>query len=242
MVLAISLIMSSITIARERVVLDVALINEDRYPYFIQPQRGSPENGVYIELLNQIGEMNDIEFKFKFFPQLRVRHLMKYQKVDVEPGIAKEWRTEELEIKNSIYSIPLFKSSEVIIYRKSLFDIPPSKESDFSHLTSCSVLGFHDVNISNIDKDITTEVNSAKMVDMGRCDYMLMPLDITNSANINRDVIGITPTIKQFDLTLRLTKKNANLLPKINQTIQQLVDDGYIEDLFNKYQKYGEDL
>ncbi|MEL0606890.1 transporter substrate-binding domain-containing protein [Vibrio splendidus] len=221
-------------------VLNVALMNEDRYPYFVKPKLGSPEKGVYIDLLNEIGEMTGIRFQYHFFPQSRVRHLMKYQKMDVEPGIAKEWRTELLELENSVYSIPLYRTSEVVIYRRSHFESPPNTLSAFKTLTSCSVLGFYDVNIGGSDKDSITENNSTKMLEMDRCDYMFMPLVIAEAKEINEQLIGITKPMKHFDLRIRLTKVNEGSLPKINEAIKFLRSQGYITQLFDKYKKLGE--
>lgn len=225
----------------EKQILEVGLINQGRYPYFVNSPRQASNRGIYIDLLNQVGKMTNIEFKYKFLPQPRIRHLMKYQKLDVEPGIDMGWRTEERETENSVYTLPFYESEEVIVYRKTSLSFIPTKELDFEALSSCSMSGFHDMDIALKDVDITAESVSLTMMELGRCDYTLMPKVVLNAKGKLSDHLDITSTIKTYDLRIRLAKKHEHLVPKINQAISTLISDGYIDKLFASYIQEGEE-
>lgn len=223
----------------DKYVLEAGFINQDRYPYFVNSPKQSSGRGIYIDFLNKIGDLTNIEFKYKFLPQPRIRHLMKYQKLDVEPGIDENWRMEELEVENSVYTIPFYTSEEVIVYRKSSLDIPASKESDFENLFLCSMSGFNDINASKEDINITGESALIDMMELGRCDYILIPKLILNEKGKLSDSLAVTPTIKTYSLRIRLSKKNEHLVSKMDKAITTLTDEGYVEALFASYIQDG---
>lgn len=226
----------------EKQILDVGLIDQDRYPYFINSPRQASNRGAYIDLLNKIGERINIEFRYKFLPQPRIRHLMKYQKLDVEPGIDKSWRTELREDENSVYTIPFYASEEVIVYRKASLNFLPTKQLDFEPLSLCSMSGFNNINISPQDIDLTGETISLKMMELGRCDYVLIPKVVLKAKGKLSDHLTVTETMKTYSLRIRLAKKHEHLLPQMNNVISALIDDGYLDQLFASYTREGEQL
>ena len=234
--------LSPLESSNEKQILDVGLIDQDRYPYFINSPRQSSNRGAYIDLLDKIGEVINIEFRYKFLPQPRIRHLMKYQKLDVEPGIDKSWRTELREDENSVYTIPFYESEEVIVYRKASLSSMPTKELDFEALSSCSMSGFNDIDIALQDVDITGESISFKMMELGRCDYTLIPRVVLNAKGLVSDHLGVTATMKTYSLRIRLAKKHEHLVARMNNAISTLIADGYIDKLFSSYIQEGDKL
>lgn len=221
------------------VVLSVGLMNQDRFPYFMLPKHSSPPTGMYIDLLEAIGKQAGIQFTYRFLPQTRIRHLMKYQKLDIEPGIAKEWRTEPKEKENSVYSVPFLHSEEVIVYNPLFFKDPPIL-ANFSDKTPCSIDGFNDITLSDdheeIDRNVGSEEQSFKMLHLHRCDYALFPKLIAEYHS-EQYQLQQTETIRTFELRLRLSKKNAFLLPQINQSIHYLQSHKKIEAILLHYTK-----
>lgn len=65
--------------------LTVGLISEGRPPYFFVDN--GEAKGVYIDILDKISAETGIYIDYKFLPQARIRHYIKSQFIDIEPGI-----------------------------------------------------------------------------------------------------------------------------------------------------------
>ncbi|RBW65089.1 hypothetical protein DS893_11600 [Vibrionales bacterium C3R12] len=108
-------------VSNAETVLNVGLIDQDRSPYFYRSGDNGQIRGAYIDILNIIGEKLDVSFTYKQLPQARIRLYMKNGQLDLEPGIAQDWRLEPGEIKATVYTDTFYRSKEVIVYNPKQF-------------------------------------------------------------------------------------------------------------------------
>lgn len=210
--------------------LRVGLIQEGRKPYFWTDNQGQ-HHGLYIEILQRISKKLDQPLVFNYLPQARIRLYMKYDYLDIEPGIAKSWRNEQQEIDNSVYSIPFLISEEVFVYNRNRGPSPQADESKNTHLKYCSMIGFNKL-YDDDNQEVRSEEQLLEMVNLQRCDYILMPklvFDYWAEGRIHS--LATTDVIKTYQLRLRLHKSKANLLPDINILLAKMAAENEIDSL-----------
>jgi ABC-type amino acid transport substrate-binding protein len=216
--------------------LTVGLIDTDRPPYFSKPTLSKPVRGMYIDILNEIGKQAHINFEYEFLPQARIRLYMKLNVIDVEPGIDKSWRTEEGE-ESSLYSDVLFESKEVIVYNPEYFLTPPSP-SDLDSLVSCAIIGFSYLEVEPkkeyAKSKIVTEEQSIKLLELGRCDYAIMPIDVLKHMNTNSN-LAMSSSVTSYKLRIRLNNEQDELVEPINNAIQSMKENGKLAYIINSY-------
>ncbi|CAK1691330.1 ABC-type amino acid transport substrate-binding protein [Vibrio crassostreae] len=214
--------------------LDVGLMSEGRPPYFIQPTNHVPVSGMYIDILDEISQQTGLEFNYKFLPQKRIRAYIKIGLLDVEPGIAPQWRTKEGEMDTTVYSEPLFESPEVLVYNPSKFPIPPSNE-ELMQYKSCKVLGFNSVKDANLKEfALTSEKKIIDLIKLQRCDWAVFPIDVLSSQP-SFERLKYTDPVATYSLSLRLNKEHAHQLIPINAAIREMKASGKLNVIIRSY-------
>jgi len=228
-------------VSEQKKVLEVGLMDQGRPPYFSLPTETEPATGLYIDILDAIGKEVGVKFRYRFLPQARIRHLMNHYRLDVEPGIAKEWRTDQIELKQSVYSTTVLTSSEVAVYNPKSIKVPVNKDI-LASLTPCLILGFFDLDLSQEElneqhtkpKQVLTEIQLLQMIKNKRCDFALFPADVVKP-HLSRLGLMATDSIAVFDLKIRFTDQHSALLPQINNAIETMLYNGEMEDIIARY-------
>lgn len=217
-------------------VLNVGLIDQDRSPYFYRSGDNGQIRGAYIDILNIIGEKLDVSFTYKQLPQARIRLYMKNGQLDLEPGIAQDWRLEPGEIKATVYTDTFYRSEEVIVYNPKQFKQTKVDISDFDQLIPCSILGFNDFKLINVNtkNEIATEKQSIHLLKLNRCDYALFPIDVIKP-EIEQGYLERTKPVAIYNLRFRLAKKYQYLLPEFNRQIKLMTESGEITRIMNEH-------
>lgn len=217
--------------------LAVGLINQNRPPYFWQATDGSPPDGAYIKILERVGKASGLRFTYQFLPQARIRHYMKNQVLDIEPGIDRSWRQEPGEDEVCVYSDIFYTSKEVIVYNPSNLHRDNLTPEDFKELTPCAVLGFNNIDFDEGEnhtytqsKELLTENQMIQLLKRGRCDFAVFPIDVIRK-DINTGVLTATQPVATYQLRFRISAKNKNLLPFFNAVIKEMQASGEIKKL-----------
>lgn len=223
--------------------LIVGLIDQDRPPYFWKAEKDTRPKGAYIDILERITEKTGIKFEYRFLPQARIRHYMLNEVIDVEPGIAKEWRMEPGEPEASVYTDIFYTSQEVIIYNPKRFKRNDLTPEFFSDLSPCSILGFNNLDLKEGEghtydkaKPLITEQQILKLIKVGRCDFAVFPLDVIGQ-ELKPGELNKTKAVAHYDLRIRLTRKNKYLLPVINGVIEEMQKSGEIKKAISNNQE-----
>ncbi|MEZ8196070.1 substrate-binding periplasmic protein [Vibrio cortegadensis] len=225
--------------------LDVGLIEGGRAPYFMTATDDLPDHGIYVDALREIGAQTGINFQFKYYPQARLRAYMKHGILDIEPGIDPSWRTEQGEESISLYSDVILSSDEVIVYNPKAFISPPSVD-DFKSLQLCTLLGFdlfnqepnaeksHDT--SKVKPNVVRENQLLKLVEFGRCDYAIFPIDVI-SKKIKQYGLEMTKPVATYQLRIRLHRDRKLYLEAINNAIASMKKSGKLQAIIDSYTK-----
>jgi ABC-type amino acid transport substrate-binding protein len=214
----------------------VGLMNADRPPYFWRDETGG-YRGLFIDVLDGITKETDLHFSYKALPKARIRLYMVVGKIDVEMGVATEWRKKKAEIKNSVYSIPFMESKEVYVTssKQGSFDseqyIPVGDKF-------CGILGFSKPEGSSGKSrvDFLSEKQLLKMIDKRRCDYTVMPEDVFRYLQLGNtyNVVASEP-ISTHAMRVRLTRQHEWLLPRINAALLRMKDSGRLAIILDRY-------
>lgn len=213
--------------------LDVGLMDVDRPPYFIRQASHLSVSGIYIDIFDEIAQQTGLKFNYKFLPQKRIRAYIKIGMLDVEPGIDPQWRTQKDEMETTVYSDPLFRSHEVLVYNPSKFPIPPTHKELMQH-KSCKVLGFSSVNDANEKEfSFTSEEQILELIKLQRCDWAAFPIDVLNSYSFEK--LKYTVPVATYSLSLRLNKEHAHQLIPINAAIREMKVSGKLSAIIRSY-------
>lgn len=217
--------------------LTVGLIDGGRPPYYWKSKNGNL-TGLYIDLLKLIEDRSGLSFIFKFMPQSRIRLRMINGNLDIEPGIDPSWRTEAEEQENSLYSRVFMVSEEVWIYSKH-HELGKLNYKEIEALKPCSVHGF---NVTDIQKKPEREIKALselqiiRLIELGRCDYAIMPLDVFSYLSKNTvSHVHMTRPHVSYKLSLRINKQHFDILAELNKTLVTLISNGAVEHLIIKY-------
>lgn len=218
----------------ETKVMDVGLIEQGRQPYFSRPENDEQPEGMYIDILESISSKSGIQFRYRFLPQARIRMYLKIGTLDVEPGIDPEWRKEQGEEEVSVYSDVLFSSEEVLIYNPGQFRNAPDAIELMTDYRPCKLLGFNELEATKDTRSLTSEDQLLELIRLKRCDWAIFPLDVLKSKPSYGQIAHTNP-VANYDLRLRLHKKDADYLPMINMAIRSMKVNGELSSIIKGY-------
>ena len=218
--------------------LQVGLVSPKRIPYYWVDQNTQEVQGLYVDILDKVSELTDIQFDYQFYPQARLRKLVKSGQLDLEPGIDASWRMEEGEAEASVYTDIFMQSNEVYVFAPEHHVKSPNGDNLKSKV-GCGVNGFNFFDNGNrqIEFEPTTEQQVLMMVAMGRCHYVLVPEIVADHwLTTNPYNITVSEDVVSYDLRFRLHKQHHALLDEVNQAINTLKQSGELQALIAKYQ------
>ena len=213
-------------------------------PYQIV-QNDSGISGIAFDVLMEVKKRMGINLEIISLPQNRVLTYFKKGDLEIEPAANQTWRSAYKDI--SVYSIPYFKVQHVI-YAKNPTLIGGNYVSDFRHKTIGTRLGYnYDLSIGESftnglieRKDSQQHDTSLTLLKADRIDgivvdrkelkYWIKKLNF-NDSNF-KVAYEIGPSI---DVSMRLHKSQAHLLPQLNQTLKAMLDEGFVDRAIIKY-------
>lgn len=217
--------------------LVVGVMSADRPPYFWKDKTGGYK-GIFVEVLDELTKETDIHFSYKALPKARLRLYMVAGKIDIEMGVAKEWRQKKGELATSVYSIPFMESKEVYVTHSFYGSFAPETDTPLGE-KYCGILGFSmpKGSVGKKRQDFLCEVQLIKMIDKRRCDYTVMPYDIYRY--IIREAkysVAASAPISTHAMRIRLHKRNEWLLPRVNAALKRIKQSGRLALLLKKYE------
>ncbi|KAG1694761.1 L-cystine-binding protein FliY [Nymphon striatum] len=213
-------------------------------PYQIV-QEDSGISGIVHDVLKEVERRMDVDFHMIRLPQKRMLSYFRNGELDLEPAANPIWRSEYKDL--SVYSIPYFQVQHVI-YVSDSTDVKGDYISDFKDKTIGTRLGFnYDLTIGEAfnrelikRKDSQQHDANLMLLKAGRIDgiivdrrelkYWLKKLDYDDSQYKEAYNIG-----SSIDVSMRLHKSQANLLPKLNRTLTEMLNEGFVDKAIVKY-------
>lgn len=222
------------------------VIGTDPWPPFTIMEKGVP-SGIDVDFLKEIEKrLPDVTFRFEEIPWVRALHYMETGKIDAITGLAKRPDRE----KYITYTSPPYYSdcSSRFYMRKGLGQYIKQYEDlyDFEvgYVVNSAYFDPFDTDEKLNKYSVTHEEQLLKMLGNGRLDVIIgtncqVDYDIKLSGLLGRFEQAEYRPGNNVHLYLGLSKKSAitEILPQLNQVIQQLKDEGVIDKIAEKYFK-----
>jgi len=222
------------------------VIGTDPWPPFTIMEKGVP-SGIDVDFLKEIEKrLPDVTFRFEEIPWVRALHYMETGRIDAITGLAKRPDRE----KYITYTSPPYYSdcSSRFYMRKGLGQYIKQYEDlyhfEVGYVVNSAYFDPFDTDEKLNKYSVTHEEQLLKMLGNGRLDVIIgtncqVDYDIKLSGLLGRFEQAEYRPGNNVHLYLGLSKKSAitEILPQLNQVIQQLKDEGVIDKIAEKYFK-----
>jgi len=217
---------------------NVVLYNGGNPPYSMITQ--GKQSGIFVDIFDRLSEITGYKFKFVQLPVARGLREFDLGKIDIEPGINKNWRLNQEEI--GIYTIPYATSVEVLLGIKQkevtaatdLYGAMVGVVRGYSY----QMLDPHFGKRKIVKVENKSEKELLKQLSHNHLDYICIG-DITAKYyqllnpeyRIYQDIIELG----NAQVSLRLHPKNTIYLAHFNQALTLMVKNEEIKDIYAKY-------
>lgn len=195
------------------------------------------EAGIFEDVLQEITKITKDQFVKKYYPAARVYDNFKHGTIDVDLVACSEWFPGEDDF--SVYTRPFIKFSEAVYVRKGTM-FPVKTLEDLRGKTVGVIREYtypdwtaEDVYIPDFAKD---EQQLFRKFKGGRYDilYTGVPLAqyYSQKYDLNIEVAHIMYTV---NLGMRFHVKKASAVMRINQALEQLIQEKKIDEITKKY-------
>ena len=207
-------------------------------------------SGIVFDVLKEVERRMGINLHMIKLPQKRMLTYFRNGELDLEPAANPIWRSAYKSI--SVYSIPYFKVQHVIYVRKST-EISGNYVKDFKGKTIGTRLGYnYDLTIGEAfnnqlmkRKDSKQHDKNLILLKAGRIDGIVVDRQelkywikkLNYDYENYKEAYEVGPSI---DVSMRLHKSQAHLLPQLNQTLKQMLEEGFVDRAIIKYASKSE--
>ncbi len=202
----------------------------------------SDTQGIFVDLFSHIGKLTGDEFKFVKMPVGRALKEFVQGNVDIEPGVNPKWRQDAGIV--SLYSIAYSHSEEVILFRAGE-EFSVKDATDLYGKTVGVVRGFTYPKFSQAIKEGKIKLILNKSQDL--LVYQLIKKRVDRifvgkatieylqktDPKINKLVVG--DIISSVEVMMRVHPNKKELLPRLNNALEQMMHNKIIKKIINKY-------
>ena len=202
-------------------------------------------DGIAYDVLMEVQKRMGMDLEMIMLPQKRMLSYFRNGELDLEPASNPTWRSKDNHI--SVYSIPYLQVQHVIYVRDSA-EISGNYVADFKDKTIGTRLGFnYDLTIGEAfnnqlikRKDSHQHDINLMLLKAGRIDGIVVERQelkywinkIGYDSENYKEAYDIGPSI---DISIRLHKSQADLLPKLNKTLSKILAEGFVDKAIKKY-------
>lgn len=214
--------------------LVVGLPEPGRRPFFWQGQEKQLQ-GSYVRLCRRIGEIAGVEIEFRFVPQSRLIAEFNSGKIDVEPGVAKEWRPSDNE--RSRYTQAFMQMNDVLIQRKGLPSPSPASIADLLQqpgLRIGQVRGFYVEKGLNVVLE-NSELDIARLVNGGLLDVGFMNERVAEYFKATRGFgYFVSAPIASTSVAFRFNRSKEEWVAPFDRAINEMRKSGELKKLLSE--------
>ncbi len=199
-------------------------------------EKGSPQTGIYIDILQEICDITGDSFEKKYAPTARIKEWFENGAVDIEPGINPLWRPDQKEI--SVYTIPFMEYTTAVVVRKEkafpIETVEDLKGKRVGVIRGYTYPGWEDEGYTR-DETVNDERLFIKLRE-GRYDVCFAGDLISQyyARELGIDIVIARP-MYTLDISYRLHREKAEAVERFNAALETLKADGTIERIINTY-------
>lgn len=239
-ILLIQILLSSNSFADKQ--LRVAVVNWPPYNIY---QDESEISGIVYEVLSEVSKRLDVSFKMIKLPHKRMLSYFRNEELDIDPIAYPAWRSDDQDI--SLYTIPYLRIQKVVSVKETT-KISGNYLNDFKGKTIGTILGYkHDLFVGKafkdqlvIRKDSQSHDTNLKLLKAGRIDGVIAERrtlkywihQVNDDFEDYKEAYNIGSTI---EMSMRLHKSQADLLPKLNRVLKEMVAEGFVDNVVATY-------
>lgn len=209
-------------------------------PYFFE--QGDSRSGIIQDVFTALTKETGDNIEYVRVPFKRALYQFETGKIDIEPMSNPVWRQSSALL--GIYSIPFAVSEEIVLFNADQYT-PVQSPEDLLGKTMGVVMGYHYPVYGPYFDDGRIKPyplhNENKLIQLllaGRLDQALMnktfaQYQIKTERLDDRLVIGEPCSV--LDMMIRFHPSKKNAVPRFNKAIRKLLEDGVIEQIYDRY-------
>ena len=209
-------------------------------PYNID--NGKQMSGIFIDLFAAIGAITGDRFEFHRLPISRGLKAFEQGRIDIEPGIAPVWR-QHMAVAG-LYSVPFGSSREVMVFAPGK-KFPVRAPEDLLGKEVGIVRGFHYPLFDEVLRqgritlwDNQSEWLLLKQLSLGRIDQVVVSqaaIEYFQKIHPEWAALEIGDVIMSNAVSMRVHPSKRALLTRLNLAIEQLLANGEMQRIYDKY-------
>ena len=198
--------------------------------------------GIFVDLFDAIGRITGDSFTFVHMPVARALKEFDKGKVDIEPGVTPDWRRHMSVLGH--FSIPYEVSQEVVIFAPGKSQ-KVNKPADLYDKAVGTVRGFsyphYDAAFASGMIHRVDGLSQTQLIEQllaGRLDQAFVGLNtIRYFAKVmpKYRVLEIGQVVDEHRISLRVHPDHKALMPRLNEAISQLLEQGVIDQIYANY-------
>lgn len=213
-------------------------------PWQIEGQGNEPPTGIVVDVMAALSRISGIDILIDMTPQKRMLENFAARSIDAEAASNPAWRVDYEAI--SVYTAPYCSTIDVMLMPAGS-GFQPTGLQDFHGMRMGCVLGYYyplglqeEMESGAILRDDApaNENNLQKLV-AGRVDVIIIEkvvgLYLIKQLGIAPDALEIVYEHSHADLSMRLHKDRADLLPTLNTAIETLIAENTVHTIINQY-------
>ncbi|MBI9110065.1 ABC transporter substrate-binding protein [Maridesulfovibrio ferrireducens] len=205
-------------------------------------EKGDSRSGIIEDLFTAFAKETGDTFEYVRVPFRRALYQFETGKIDLEPMCNPIWR--QSSSLRGIYSIPFAVSEEIVLFNADKY-IPINSPEDLLGKTVGVISGYHYPVYGPyfVDGRINSYplYNENKLIQLllaGRLDQALMNKDFAQyeiKLQNLKDRLIISEPCNVLDMMIRFHPSKKDAVPRFNKAIQKLLNDGTIEQIYDRY-------
>lgn len=203
------------------------------------------KSGVYQDIFNELAKLMGDEFNVRYYPYPRIGLLFNNGQLDIEPGVFPGWVQEQAV--PGVFSLAFGKVVDVLVFQPGK-RFAVKRPADLAGKAVGLVRGYAYPDLKELIESGQLErrngLNEAQLLAMlaaSRFDQVII-----NKAVAQYNILQVPDyryfevgdVMNAYDVSMRVSPKQAAWLPRLNAAILKLKESGVIDRIYAKYGVY----
>lgn len=200
------------------------------------------KTGIYQDIFSELSKLMGDEFNIRYYPYPRIGLLFNTERLDIEPGVSPEW--VQGQAIPGVFSITFGQVVDVLVFRPGKrFTV--KSPADLAGKAIGLVRGYAYPDLKELIETGRIErrngLNEEQLLAMlaaSRFEQIIINKAVAQYNVLKKPeyrYLEIGDVMNTFDVSMRISPKQAAWLPKLNAAIFELKKTGVIDKIYAKY-------